>query len=54
MRNRILTLALLSAASLLASVAGRIVGTITDPSGAVIQKAEVTATNLATGVTKPP
>jgi len=49
---RIFLLTLLSAASLLASVAGRIVGTITDPSGAVLQKAQVTATNLATGVTQ--
>jgi hypothetical protein len=50
MRTRTLVLALLSATLLLASVGGRIVGTITDPSGAVLQKAEVTATNLATGV----
>jgi hypothetical protein len=52
MSNRILIFALLSAAFALASVGGRIVGTITDPSGAVLQKAEVTATNLATGVTQ--
>lgn len=35
-----------------ASVGGRIEGTIRDPSGAVIQRAEVTATNIDTGLEK--
>ena len=47
---RILCVALTAAVLMLASVGGRIEGTITDSSGAIIQKAKVTATNLATGV----
>ena len=35
-----------------ASVGGRIEGTVTDPSSAVIQKAQVTARNMATGLTQ--
>ncbi len=41
---------LFGALLLLASVGGRIEGTVSDSSGAVIPKARVTATNLATGV----
>lgn len=46
---RFLLLTSISAVWALAAVGGRIVGTVTDSSGAVIQKAQVTATNLATG-----
>ncbi len=50
---RAVCLVFLSAALVLAaSIGGRIEGTVTDSSGAVIQKAKVTATNLGTGVTQ--
>ena len=44
--------ALLSAAAAIAQVGGTgtIQGTVTDPSGGVVTRASVTATNVATGV----
>jgi hypothetical protein len=47
---RFLILTLASGGLLVASVNGRIIGSVTDVSGAVIQKATVTATDFATGV----
>ncbi len=47
---RFLILTSISTAGMLAAVSGRIVGTVRDSSGAVIQQARVTVTNLATSV----
>src|ERR1700683_5858515 len=46
----ILTLALFTCGRLLAGVTASISGTVTDPSGAVVAGATVTATNVETGV----
>src|ERR1700761_2483636 len=49
---RLAGLVLLFGAAVWASIGGRIEGTVRDPSGAVIQGATVTATNIGTGVTE--
>ncbi len=45
-------LGLITTALVLASVGGRISGSITDASGAIVQNAQVTVTNLATGASQ--
>ncbi len=49
---RLVTVAVIAAALAFASVGGRISGRIADSSGAIIQNAEVTVTNLATQVSQ--
>ncbi|HTU44412.1 MAG TPA: carboxypeptidase regulatory-like domain-containing protein [Bryobacteraceae bacterium] len=49
---RAVSAVLMASALSWASVGGRIEGTVTDASGAVIQRATVAATNIGTGVTK--
>jgi len=49
---RVVSVLVIAAALVLASVGGRISGKITDTSGAVVQHAEVVLTNLATGVSQ--
>ena len=47
---RLMVLTLMGVVSIFASVGGRIQGTVTDPSGAILQRARVTATDAATGL----
>ena len=49
-RFRAVALALTMSSYLFASVGGRIEGTVTDPTGAIVQNADVTAWNTATGI----
>ena len=52
MLKRISILALFSSLAFCQDATGRVAGTVTDPSGAVIAGAKVTVTNAATGISR--